>query len=94
MNDGSSLPAELAACHRLIRELSSQLERQAHELESRAAFTQEQSRTVVDLEALHHKLSQENEELKLTIRKLIERLYGRRSERFLADPHQIQLDFW
>jgi transposase len=38
-------------------------------------------------------LSQENQELKLTIRKLMERLYGRRSERFVADPHQIQLDF-
>ncbi len=100
MNDGSSCPEDLAACHRLIRELSSRLEaqdaqlhQQSHELESRAAFAQEQSRTVVDLEASHHKLFQENEELKLTIRKLIERLYGRRSERFLADPNQISLDF-
>jgi transposase len=93
MNDGSSWPAELDACHRLIERLSSQLEQQAHELESRAAFAQEQSRTVVDLEASHRQLREENEELKLTIRKLMERLYGRRSERFMADPHQIQLDF-
>ncbi len=93
MNDGSSWPAELVACHRLIEQLSSQLEQQAHELESRQAFAQEQSRTVVDLEASHQQLSQENEELKLTVRKLLERLYGRRSERFLADPSQIQLDF-
>lgn len=107
MHDGSSLPAELTACHRLIRKLSSereqlssrleaqdaQLDQQAHDLESRAAFVEEQSRTVLDLEASHQQLSQENEELKLTIRKLMERLYGRRSERFLADPHQIPLDF-
>jgi transposase len=56
-------------------------------------LAQEQSRTVVDLAASQHQLSQENQELKLTIRKLMERLYGRRSERFVADPHQIQLDF-
>jgi transposase len=100
MNDGSSWPAELDACHRLIEQLSSEreqlsseLERQAHELESREAFAQEQSRTVVDLAASHQQLSQENEELKLTIRKLMERLYGRRRERFVADPNQIQLDF-
>lgn len=100
MNDGSSLPAELDACHRLIEQLSSEreqlsseLERQAHELESREALAQEQSRTVVDLAASHQQLSQENEELKLTIQKLMERLYGRRRERFVADPNQIQLDF-
>jgi transposase len=114
MYDGSSLPAELDACHRLIRELSSereqlfsqreqlssrleaqdaQLHQQAHELQSRDTFAQEQSRTVVDLAASHQQLSQENEELKLTIKKLMERLYGRRSERFVADPNQIPLDF-
>lgn len=94
------MPAELDACHRLIRELSSEreqlsseLERQAHELQSRDTFVQEQSRTVVDLAASHQQLSQENEELKLTVRKLMERLYGRRSERFVADPNQIPLDF-
>ncbi len=100
MNDGSSLPAELAACHRRIEQLSSRLQAQdaelhqrAHELESREAFAQEQSRTVVDLEESHQQLSQENEELKLTVRKLLERLYGRRGERFVVDPKQIQLDF-
>jgi transposase len=100
MNEGSSWPAELDACRRLIDQLSSErdqlsseLERQAQELESRDAFVREQSHTLVDLEASHQQLSQENEELKLTIRKLLERLYGRRSERFVADPHQLPLDF-
>jgi transposase len=100
MNDGSSLPQELDACHRLIEQLvsereqlSSELEQQTRDLQSRDAFVQEQSRTVVDLGASHQQLSQENEELKLTVRKLMERLYGRRSERFMADPNQILLDF-
>jgi len=88
MNDGSSLPQELDACRRLIEQLvsqreqlssereqlSSQLEQQARDLQSREAFVQEQSRTVVDLEASHQQLCQENEELKLTVRKLMERL--------------------
>lgn len=93
MNEGSSLPQELDACHRLIEELSSQLQQQAHNLQSREAFAEEQSRTVVDLEASRQQLSEENEELKLTVRKLMDRLYGRRSERFVDDPDQIQLDF-
>jgi len=100
MNDGSLQPAELDACHRLIAELCSERaqlscerDQLSCELQSREAFVQEQSRTVLDLEASHQKLSQENEELKLTLRKLMERLYGRRSERFLADPDQLKLDF-
>ena len=93
MSDGSSLPQELDACHRLIEQLSSQLERQARELQSRDTFVEEQSRTVVDLEASHQQLSDENEGLKLAIRKLLDRLYGRRSERFISDPNQILIDF-
>jgi hypothetical protein len=89
MHDGSSLPAELAASHRLIEQLSSRLEAQDAQLQSREALAQEKSRTLVDLDASHQKLIQENEELKLTVRKLLERLYGRRSERFVADPNQI-----
>lgn len=100
MRDGSPLPEDLNACHRLIErlalerdQLSSQLQRQARDLESREAFAEEQSRTLVDLEASRQQLSQENEELKLSIRKLMDRLYGRRSERFAADPHQLKIDF-
>ena len=94
------MPQDLDACHRLIEQLisertqlSSQLEQQARDLQSREVFVQEQSRTVVDLEVSHQQLSQENEELKLTVQKLLERLYGRRSERFIADPNQILIDF-
>jgi len=93
MNNGLSLPQEMDACHRLIEQLSSQLEQQARDLQSREAIVEEQSRTVVDLEASHQQLSQENEELKLTVQKLLERLYGRRRERFIADPNQLLIDF-
>jgi len=93
MNDGSSLPPELDACHRLIEQLSAEREQLSSRLQSQEAFVQEQSRTVLDLADSRQQLSQENEELKLTVRKLMERLYGRRSERFIADPDQLPLDF-
>lgn len=100
MNDGSSWPQELDACHQLIEQLSCQLEHTSAEreqlssrLQSQDTFAAEQSRTVVDLEDSRQKLSQENDELKLTVRKLMDRLYGRRSERFVTDPDQLPLNF-
>ena len=53
----------------------------------------EQSQTVLELEDARQQFREENDELKLTVRKLMDRLYGRRSERFLVDPDQLPLDF-
>jgi transposase len=69
------------------------LQQQAHDLHSREAFVEEQSRTVVELADARQQLSQENDELKLTVRKLMERLYAQRSERCVVDPAQLSLDF-
>lgn len=85
MNDGSSLPTDLEQCHRLIEQLQQQLQ-------SREAFVHEQSQTVVELDEVRTKLSQQNEELKATVQKLLGQLYGRRSERFV-DPDQLHLGF-
>lgn len=57
------------------------------------ALLVEQARSLIELQASQEKLSQENEELKLTVAKLLNQLYGRRSERSIADPNQIPLDF-
>ena len=107
MNDGSSLPRELEACHQRIAQLTAerdQLSSRLHSQDARLgpeaqetlhssdAFVHEQSQTVMELEASRQELSRENEELKLTIQKLLARLYGRRSERFI-DPDQMNLDF-
>lgn len=100
MHEGSPRPQDVDACHRLIEQLSAQLEQAAAEREqlsahwqTQAAFVEEQSRTVVELADARQQLSQENDELKLTVRKLMDRLYGRRSERCVADPDQLSLDF-
>jgi transposase len=57
------------------------------------ALLVEQARTLVELQQMRETLAQENEELKLTITKLLERLAGHRRERYLADPNQLPLDF-
>jgi len=71
MQDATTLPPDLDACHALIAELSARLDDQA---------------------AARAKLAHENDELNLTIQKLLARLYGHRRERF-DDPAQRKLDF-
>lgn len=53
----------------------------------------EQALAIVEMQQSRVELSQENEELKLTLAKLYQQLYGRRSERVVDDPNQKKLDF-
>jgi len=85
MQDATLLPEDLGACHALIAEFSARMT-------ARDALLVEQSAAVVDLQAAREKLAQENEELTLTIQKLLARLAGHRPERF-DDPRQLKLDF-
>ena len=80
------LPQDVQACHTLIAELSSRLH-------SQDALLLEQSRTLGEVQHSREQLSQENAELKLTVERLLARLYGRRSERVVEDPNQLKLDF-
>lgn len=100
MQDGTPLPQDVDACHTLIAELtarnaglSSQSTQLASHLHRHEALSVEQSQTLVELQEAREQLSQENQELKLTINKLLARLHGHRSERHLDDPNQMQLDF-
>lgn len=85
MQDAPLLPQDLDGCHALLAELSARL---TH----KEALLVEQSTALVDLQASREKLAQENEELNLTIQKLLARLAGHRRERF-DDPAQLKLDF-
>ena len=53
----------------------------------------EQARALLELQKLLTESSQENEELKLTMTKLILQLQGHRRERVVVDPNQLPLDF-
>src|SRR5688500_3335288 len=74
----SSLPQDLSACHALLT--------------AKETLLAEQSSALMELQSSREKLSQENEELNLTIQRLLQRLAGHRSERH-ADPAQQQLPF-
>ncbi len=53
----------------------------------------EQARALLELRQLLTDLSQESEELKITITKLLLQLQGHRRERTIVDPNQLPLDF-
>jgi transposase len=92
MQDATNLPKDLAACHALIAELSAQLLQKESVVVHKETLLVEQATAIVDLQSSREKLTQENEELNLTIQKLLARLYGHRRERF-DDPAQSKLDF-
>ncbi len=77
--DTKTSPSDLATCQLLIKEQAYLVEAQSH--------------TIGDLHGQIKTLKQEQEEFKLQIKLLIERAYGRRSERYLCDPNQLLIDF-
>jgi len=92
MQDATDLPKDLDACHALITELSARLSRNEFVVTEKETLLVEQATTIVDLQASREKLTQENEELNLTIQKLLAQFYGHRRERF-DDPAQGKLNF-
>jgi transposase len=59
----------------------------------RDAQLAEMAQTILALKQSREELQQQIETLQLTLQKLLQQLYGRRSERFLEDPKQKKLDF-
>jgi len=53
----------------------------------------EQAQTLAEMQQSREQLSQQIEELQLTITKLLQRLAGHRSERVIDDPNQLKLSF-
>jgi transposase len=89
MSDGPSfqpIPNDLAACQLLIADLS-------REVNSKNYLAESQSQMIGELDAKVKQLEEREKEYQLTIQELLERAFARRSERYLADPHQLQLDF-
>ena len=80
------IPSDLAACQTLLKE-------QAGVLDEKNCLVETQSNTIDELHGKIKKLEQEQEELNLQIKLLIERAFARRSERYLNDPNQLLIDF-
>lgn len=77
-NKNDPLPSELEACHRLIATLQSQVEQQAH--------------SVLELKSHNDRLEERNVELTLRVEKLLQQLFGRKSERRTDGEGQLYLD--
>jgi predicted RNase H-like nuclease (RuvC/YqgF family) len=96
MNSGQRtqdlLPDDIEACHQLIATLRSQLDMQANELAVKEKLVQQQSHSVLALKTNNDRLDEKVTELNLKIEKLLQQLYGRRSERRIDDAGQLLLD--
>jgi transposase len=99
MQDAPSLPNDLDACRARIAELSAQLAQRDAVLSAKDALLSEQdarlsqqTAALVELQATRETLSQKNDELTLTIEKLLARFYARRRERH-EDPGQRKFPF-
>ena len=82
------LPTDIDDCHRLIATLQTQVEteqqtisQQATVLERKGKLIEQQAHSVLELKANHDKLDEQVSELNLKIEKLLQQLYGRKSER-------------
>jgi len=86
MLERQNLPDDLDACQQMLLDLSAAYERlqQVHE---------ELLDTCASMQDSHLKLEQEKDELEQTIKELMHRLYGQRSERHKVSPDQLPLDF-
>lgn len=80
------LPDDLQTCQQMLLDLLAAHERlqQIHE---------ELLATCTSMQESHLKLEQEKDELEQTIKELMNRLYGRRSERHKFSPDQLPLNF-
>ena len=86
MLEQQDLPDDLQTCQRMLLELSTAYERlqQVHD---------ELLDTCTSMQESQQKLEEEKVELEETIKELMNRLYGRRSERHKFSPDQIPLEF-
>ena len=80
------IPDDLAACQALIARLLAKNGSQAYSIESHEA-------TIGELERRNQTLEREKQELQLAYNELLQRAFRNRSERYIADPNQLKLDF-
>ena len=86
MLERHDLPDDLDACQQMLLDLSA-----AHEQLQR--IHEELLATCTSVQDTHLKLEQKKDELEQTIKELMNRLYGQRSERHAFSPDQLSLDF-
>ena len=86
MFESPEIPEDLETCQRLLREVLAANQRLQE-------INAELLDTCTSVQDAQQKLEQEKGELEQTIKELMNRLYGRRSERLQFSPDQLALDF-
>jgi septal ring factor EnvC (AmiA/AmiB activator) len=87
------IPDDLQACQALIAQLAATVESQNRTIETHAHTIDAHAHTIESHARTIDELQKEKAELKLTLVELLQRAFRRRSERYLADPNQLRLDF-
>lgn len=93
MSETLPIPDDLETCQQQLRELH-EVHEELHEAHRRLQEVYEELlATCGSMQDSQHNLEQEKETLEQTIKELMGRLYGRRSERLKCSPDQLPLDF-
>ena len=89
---GDQLPDDIEALHRLVARLQSQVEKQATKLAHQDKLAEEQAHSVLELKSHNETLQEKNIDLQLKVEKLLQQLFGRKSERRADGEGQLFLD--
>ena len=89
--NATELPDDLAAAHAMLRKQAVALEKQSVALEMKDRLIEEQAHGVLQMKADRDQLDRKVGDLRLTVEKLLQQLYGRRSERRTDGEGQLYL---
>ncbi len=92
-SESTEPPEDLQTARALIAELTQKVNSQEHKLQLQDRTIQAQSATIDSHECTIAELQQHKQELELTVAELLQRAFRNRSERYLNNPRQLQLDF-
>ncbi len=81
-----AIPNDLAACQALVVQQAQTIESHTHTIESH-------EQTIDELVQKNAAIAREKETIALAFAEFVQRAFRRRSERYLADPNQMRLDF-
>ncbi len=88
-----ALQSQVNDCDRTIQKQTTELHQKNTELSLKDNLIEEQAHSVLELKADADKLDQKVVELNLTVEKLLQQLYGRKSERRVDGEGQLFLNF-
>jgi transposase len=90
--ENERLRAQLEQKDAALEQKDAALEQKDAALEQKDAMLGQRDRALAEQAAALAEIQRENETLQLELKKLLERMFGSRSERYIDDPRQLKLD--